>query len=141
MGLTAHRKEPFKHIWGYLGVGARLSYSRMKKEEAQYTIDGNMFMSHLLFLYQMPLNKRRIMLEFHGGVGLTYFSDIKFHFPHNIVSAPLNTFDLSFLVGASMQFYMNKRLYAEVSADYSLTLNKDMVMGVAHPSVGIGWQF
>lgn len=132
---------PFKHIWGYLGVGARLSYSRMKKEEAQYTIDGNMFMSHLLFLYQMPLNKRRIMLEFHGGVGLTYFSDIKFHFPHNIVSAPLNTFDLSFLVGASMQFYMNKRLYAEVSADYSLTLNKDMVMGVAHPSVGIGWQF
>jgi hypothetical protein len=87
------------------------------------------------------LKRRRILIEFHGGVSLTFFSDIKFHFPHNIVSVPLNTFDLSFLVGASMQFYMNKRLDAEVSADYSLTLNKDMVMGVVHPSVGIGWQF
>jgi len=131
----------FKHNWGYLGTAVRMSYTRISKDEGTYTIDGNLGMGQLLFVYQLPMFRRRVVLEVHGGVGLAYFNNIMFHFPHNIDSEPLNTLSPSFGAGGGFQFYLNKRLYAETAADYVLVVNKDMVLGTMQPSVGIGWQF
>ena len=132
---------PFKHSWGYLGIGLRGNYSRLSKEEDGYTIDGNLGMAHLLFVYQLPMFRRRVVAELHGGAGFTYFNNIVFHFPHDINSVPLNTLSISFDVGAGFQIYINKRLYTEIASDYVFTMNKDMILGTLLPSAGIGWQF
>ena len=132
---------PFKRRWGYLGLGVRASYSRLFKEYATYTIDGNLGTAHLLFVYQLPLFRRRVIAEVHGGAGLSYFHNMKFHFAHGIDSPAFNSVSLSFDAGLSAQIYINKRLYTEFGADYVLTANKDMVLGMLLPSVGIGWQF
>ncbi len=132
---------PFKHVWGYMGIGIRGNYSRISHHAGSYTIDGNIGMLHALFVYQMPLFRRRVIVELHGGAGITYFNNIVFHFPHDINSDPLNTISLSLDAGLSVQVYINKRLYTAVGADYAFTLNKDMNLGVIMPSASIGWQF
>ncbi len=132
---------PFKRVWGYLGGGVRFNYSRLTRSEEFYKVDGNLAMAHLLFVYQIPLFHRRIMMELHGGPGATYFNDIQFHFNNNLDSAKLNTICFSFDAGISFQIYFNKRLYTEIAADYAFTPNTDMILGTLMPSVGIGWQF
>lgn len=132
---------PFKHNWGYLGLGIRATYSRINSEFDTYSIDGNLGMAHLLFVYQLPTFRRRLFFELHGGAGLTYFNNILFHFSHDIDSEELNTLCLSFDVGLAVQYYMNKRFYLEAGADYNLTINSDMNLGMLMPSLGVGWQF
>jgi len=132
---------PFKQAWGYMGIGLKFSYSRLFSQFSSYKIDGNLGTGHLLFVYQLPTLKRRLFLELHGGAGLTYFNNIIFHFENNINSPALNTLSLSYDAGFSCQFYFNKRFYTEISLDYVLTTNKDMILGMLMPSAGIGWQF
>ncbi|MCR5723773.1 MAG: hypothetical protein K6G80_01650 [Treponema sp.] len=132
---------PYKRVWGYAGIGVRGNYSRLYRENDGYSLDGNLGMLHLLGVYQLPLFKRRVLLELHGGAGITYFNNIKYHFAHSIDSDALNTINISLDAGASIQFYINKRLYTEMAADYVFTKNSDMILGVIIPSAGIGWQF
>ncbi len=132
---------PIKQSWGYMGIGLKFSYSRLFQQFDTYSIDGNLGTGHLLFVYQLPTFKRHLFWELHGGVGVTYFNNILFHFEHNITSPALNTLSLSYDAGFAAQFYINKRLYVEIAADYVLTTNKDMILGMVMPSAGIGWQF
>ena len=133
---------PFKHNWGYIGIGIRGNYSYFKSELDGYDIDGNIMNGHALFIYQLPFGKRRrVFWEVHGGAGVTYFHNIKFHFPHNIESKQLNTMSLSYDAGTSLMVYVNKRLYIEAGGDYVFTQNKDLPMGEVLPYAGIGWQF
>lgn len=144
-GQTRMSILPFKHNWGYMGLGLRASYSRLSNEQSTYTIDGNLGTAHLLFIYQLPVGKRRrFFFEVHGGAGFTYFNNIVYHFPHNIDSDALNTLSLSFDGGGAIQFYpvkAVKRLYFELACDYVYTQNKDITLGMLMPSAGIGWQF
>lgn len=137
---------PFKHNWGYIGLGVRGNYSYFKSEHEGYDIDGNIMNGHAIFIYQkkfrhflwIPINW---FIEGHAGAGVTYFHNVKFHFPHDIVSKQLNTLSWSFDGGASVMFYLNKRLYIEAGGDFVFTQNKDMPMLEALPYAGIGWQF
>ena len=137
---------PIKHNWGYIGLGIRGNYSYFKSEHEGYDIDGNIMNGHVIFIYQhkfrkffgIPINW---FIEVHGGAGVTYFHNVKFHFPHDIVSKQLNTLSWSFDGGLSGMFYLNKRMYIEAGVDYVFTANKDMPMGEALPYAGIGWQF
>lgn len=132
---------PYKRAYGYLGLGLRLSYSRLNADFSTYSIDGNLATSHLLFIYQLPLFKRRVFFEVHGGPGITYFNNIVFHFANSINSKELNTISPSFDAGGAVQIYVNKRIYLELAADYIFTLNAGNMMGHLMPSAGIGWQF
>ncbi|WP_027729348.1 hypothetical protein [Treponema sp. C6A8] len=135
---------PFKHNWGYIGMGLRANVTKIESKQDTFTIDGNLGMAHLLAIYQIPMFKRHAFLEIHAGAGLTYFNNFKFHFSNNIDSVPLNTISLSYVAGAALQLYVIpgiKRFYFELSGDYSLTTNKDMTFGVVLPAIGAGWQF
>ena len=141
---------PFKRSFGYFGVGLAGTYSRLFAEFPQYKIDGNLITAHLNFVYQLPIRFRiknseqrrhALTLEVHGGVGATFFNDVRFHFPHDINSKPLNSINLSFDVGGAVQVYITSRLYAEVGVDFVMAFMSDMQFGVLHPSVCIGWQF
>ncbi|WP_407426464.1 hypothetical protein [Treponema sp.] len=132
---------PFKYHWGYVGLGLRGTYSHASADFGTYSIDGNIIQAHALLIYQKPVLRRRVILELHGGPGVTYFNNFMFHFPNNIDSLALNTLSTSLIGGLAAQIYINKRLYTEVSADYIYTLNKDITMGTLQPSLGAGWQF
>ena len=141
---------PFKHRFGYFGFGIFGSYSRIFADYNNYQIDGNLINADALFLYQLPVRvksknseKRRHILTFelHGGAGISFFNDFKFHFEHNIVSDPLNSLNLNAIAGGAIQFYITNRLYTEISADYLMAFLNDMDFGMILPSVSIGWQF
>lgn len=141
---------PFKHRFGYFGLGIYGTYSRVYADYNNYQIDGNLINADALFLYQLPVRvkvknseKRRHILTFelHGGAGVSFFNDFKFHFAYDIVSDPLNSINLNALAGGAVQFYITNRLYTELSADYLMAFLKDMDFGMILPSVSIGWQF
>lgn len=141
---------PFKHRFGYFGFGIFGSYSRIFADYNNYQIDGNLINTDALFLYQLPVRvksknseKRRHILTFelHGGAGISFFNDFKFHFEHNIVSDPLNSLNLNAIAGGAIQFYITNRLYTEISADYLMAFLNDMDFGMILPSLSIGWQF
>ncbi len=141
---------PFKHRFGYFGFGIFGSYSRIFADYNNYQIDGNLITADALFLYQLPVRvksknseKRRHILTFelHGGAGISFFNDFKFHFEHNIVSDPLNSINLNAVAGGAIQFYITNRLYTEIAADYLMAFLNDMDFGMILPSVSIGWQF
>lgn len=141
---------PFKHRFGYFGFGIFGTYSRIFADYNNYQIDGNLINADALFLYQLPVRvksknseKRRHILTFelHGGAGISFFNDFKFHFEHNIVSDPLNSLNLNAIAGGAIQFYITNRLYTEISADYLMAFLNDMDFGMILPSLSIGWQF
>lgn len=141
---------PFKHRFGYFGFGIFGSYSRIFADYSNYQIDGNLINADALFVYQLPVRvkiknseKRRHILTFelHGGAGLSFFNDLKFHFEHDIVSDPLNSINLNAIAGGAVQLYITNRIYTEIAADYLMAFLNDMDFGMILPSVSIGWQF
>ena len=80
-------------------------------------------------------------MEIRGGAGVTYYSDIKFHFRGNVQSTPFNTISLCYDAGLSAIYYITKRFFIEASFDYAFTVNKNALMGGILPSLGVGWQF
>ncbi len=141
---------PFKHRFGYFGFGIFGSYSRIFADYSNYQIDGNLINADALFVYQLPVRvkiknseKRRHILTFelHGGAGLSFFNDLKFHFEHDIVSEPLNSINLNAIAGGAVQLYITNRIYTEIAADYLMAFLNDMDFGMILPSVSVGWQF
>ena len=141
---------PFKHRFGYFGVGLTGSYTRMIFNKDSYTIDGNLLTAHALFVYQLPIRtksktstqqKHIMTLEFHAGAGFTIFNDFKFHFDHNITTNPLNSLNISMDFGFAAQIYITNRLYTEIGADYIMAFVSDMGFGMLEPQVSVGWQF
>ncbi len=130
-----------KRSWGYFGFGIRANYSYFTSTERTYSLDGNIGMAHFVLIYQLPMFRRRFFLELRGGVGGTYYFDIKFHFRGNVQSSPFNTISLCYDAGMSMIYYINKRLFIEALFDYAFTVNQNALMGGMLPSLGVGWQF
>ena len=141
---------PFKHRFGYFGMGLTGSYTRMISNKDTYRIGGNLLTANALFVYQFPIRiklkksdqqKHIITLDFHAGAGFTFFNDFKFHFDHNIVSNPLNSLNISIDFGFAAQIYITNRLYTEIGADYIMAFVSDMEFGMLEPQISIGWQF
>lgn len=141
---------PFKHRFGYFGFGIFTQYSRLLAQYQHYTVDGNFISADALFIYQLPIRvkfknstkpRHILTLELHGGAGISFFNDLKFHFEHDIVSEPLNSINLNAIAGGAIQFYITNRIYTEIAADYLMAFLNDMDFGMILPSVSIGWQF
>ncbi|HAM78157.1 MAG TPA: hypothetical protein DCP61_03085 [Treponema sp.] len=141
---------PFKHNWGYLGIGVTGSYTRMFYDEGNYTVDGNLITAHGLLVYQFPIrfrvkgtNQRRhaFTVELHGGAGIAYFADYQFHFPHGIDTPKLNSTDVSAIAGLSLQTYITSRIYVEAGVDGFMAFVPDMKAIYVLPQVSAGFQF
>jgi hypothetical protein len=132
---------PFKHRFGYFGISLSASYTRLFAKYDTYYIDGNMFIGHADFVYQYPVIKNRLVLELHGGGGVTMMHDISFHFSNNVNSDPFKSLNISFNAGCAAQIYIIKRVYVDVCADYVQAFMTDMALGMIVPSVSAGWQF
>lgn len=132
---------PFKSLAGYFGIGVVGTYTRMSADFPGYTIDGNLLTSHLNFVYQLPIIKKRLVFEVHGGPGIVALNNYVFHFQQGVESDPLNSTAYSFDAGINLQLYVTKRLYTEVRCDYVMSLFSDMSLSLLLPAVTVGWQF
>lgn len=136
---------PIKRRFGYFGIGLEAYYTRMNAQMEDYEIEGNLASGYATVVYQIPFvkkNNRHIAtLEVHGGVGLEYFMNYQFHFPHNIDSEVLNSLNPSIVAGGAVKFYITSRLFVEANVDFCVGVMKDMGFGVLRPGALVGWQF
>ena len=142
---------PVKRRFGYFGIGATASYSRLYTKADGYELDGNYITGHALFVYQLPIRikvknsdkpRHIATIELHGGPGLAMFNDTRFHFSRGIKSEPpLNSLDISALAGISGQIYFTNRLYMEFGADFIIPFIEQLISGYIQPNLSIGWQF
>ena len=141
---------PFKRRFGYLGLGADITYSRLLTKTEGYDLDGNYMTAHGLFIYQLPIrikskNEEKLRhvatFELHGGAGVAMFNNTVFHFPHDINSEPLNSLDICVTAGLSGQVYFTNRLYGEIGADFTMPFLGNLLFGYIRPVACAGWQF
>ena len=133
---------PFKRRWGNLGVGISASYTWMKMEKQQYSLNSNLATAHLYFAYSHPFFNKRLSLEAHVGAGVTALLGYYFEFENNIKSDPQTSMNISAMAGAAAQVFVFKRLYVELCADFVMFfIPDDMTFGAVLPSASVGWQF
>ena len=142
---------PIKRRFGYFGIGATATYSRLYTKADGYELDGNYITGHGLLVYQLPIRiktkksdklRHIATIELHGGAGVAMFNDTRFHFSRGIKSdPPLNSLDISALAGFSGQIYFTNRLYMEVGADFIMPFIEELLCGYIQPTLCIGWQF
>lgn len=142
---------PIKRRFGYFGIGATATYSRLYTKTDGYELDGNYITGHGLLVYQLPIRiktkksdklRHIATIELHGGAGVAMFNDTRFHFSRGIKSdPPLNSLDISALAGFSGQIYFTNRLYMEVGADFIMPFIEELLCGYIQPTLCIGWQF
>ncbi len=132
---------PFKRASGYYGVGLFASASRITNETQFYELTMNWAMAHLVFAYQRPIIRNKLMFACHIGPGYTVFYDIQFAFNNGVNSPAFSPSSLSALAGLSLHYYFKKRMYADLSTDCSYVFMKDMQVFSIHPSLSVGWQF
>lgn len=143
---------PWKHDWGYLGIGFNGSYILlnplvMPEITENYKISGNYVSGYLDFVYQYPIrnkkknNNVRAIFEGHAGAGIVMLNDIAFNFPHGIKTDPFNVMYLSANIGGAAQYYIGRHLYAELNCDFTFTPSNEITMGNLVPSLSVGWQF
>ena len=132
---------PFKRKWGNVGIGVSATYTWMKLEKQEYTLESNLGTAHLYFAYAKPLFNKRIALEAHAGVGVTGLLGYRFTFEHDIKSDPQSSLNISAMIGVAGQVFVFKRLYVELGADFVMFfIPDDMTFGSVMPSASIGWQ-
>lgn len=142
---------PIKRRFGYFGIGATATYTRLYTKADGYELDGNYITGHGLLVYQLPIritNKKTgkyrhiATLELHGGAGVAMFNDTRFHFSRGIKSEPpLNSLDISAIAGLNGQIYFTNRLYMEVGADFIMPFIEELISGYIQPTLCVGWQF
>lgn len=132
---------PFKRASGYYGIGLIASASRVSNETEYYELTMNWAMTHLLFAYQRPIIKNKLMFACNIGPGYTVFYDISFAFNNGITSPKFSPSSFSALAGLSLHYYFMKRMYADLSADCTYVFMKDMQVFSVQPSLTCGWQF
>ena len=142
---------PIKRRFGYFGIGATATYSRLYTKTDGYELDGNYITGHGLLVYQLPIRiktkksdklRHIATIELHGGAGVAMFNDTRFHFSRGIKSdPPLNSLDISALAGFNGQIYFTNRLYMEVGADFIMPFIEELLCGYIQPTLCIGWQF
>lgn len=141
---------PFKHNFGYIGIGLEVNYIRMFYQADEYLVDGNVFTGLANFVYQYPIRVKDkynpgatrlfMILEAHGGAGFTFFNDFKYHYKY-VESKPLNSLNISWDAGFAVDYYITNRLFLDLNVDFVMSIGVDMTMGAILPTVGIGWQF
>lgn len=140
---------PLKFRWGYLGISAEGSYTKIEADFDSYKIDGKLITAHGNLVYQLPIYRRMsetqrkhiMTLEAHAGAGIVYLKDFKFHFNHDIESEVLNSLNISADAGIAVQVFFTSRIFAELEANFIKAFVSDMSLGILMPSITIGWQF
>lgn len=154
----------YKRKYGYIGIGANLSYTRIYKnvKSNNYKISGDMISANGLFVFQVPINirvddrksdlyktKHLLTLELHAGPGSTVFNNFVFDFydNNNVTTVKSPAFGggaLDFVGGGAVQLYLLNRLFVEVNVDFIYSLQDGMNaagFGILVPSINAGWQF
>ncbi len=132
---------PFKRASGFYGVGLFASASRISNDTEFYELTMNWAMAHLVFAYQRPIVKNKLVFACHIGPGYTVFYDVQFAFKNGVTSPAFSPSSMSALAGLSLQYYFRKRMYADLSTDCTYVFMKDMQVFSIHPSLSVGWQF
>jgi len=144
---------PIKRKFGYIGIAATATYSRLMTKTDGYELDGNYITGHGMLVYEFPFrtiikkgkNQGKLKhwgtIEIHGGAGVAMFQNTIFHFSRGIKSVPLNSLDISAIAGISAQIFITNRLYAEAGADFIIPFVENLPWGYIEPKLCVGWQF
>lgn len=145
---------PFKTVLGYFGLGFWAAGYNLKYVTDGYTLTSAAATISGIVTYQQYLYKHKLLLDLHGGIGLTGFFNMRFSYPEvNIKTKPLNALKPSFSGGIALQYYIWNRFYIEVGADIiwsinlsDLSFNKkenssDIMLMYVQPAISVGWQF
>ncbi|ULQ59478.1 hypothetical protein K7I13_13535 [Brucepastera parasyntrophica] len=132
---------PIKKTYGYFGFEIDGYWNFIKNEADGYTVSTHLIGGHFNLLYQKPLIPKRLVLNVRAGGGVFAFLNMYFDFGGGLESEPLNTWFPTAGGGLSLQWFVFKRLYADLGVTYMHFFSKEMPSGYLLPVISVGWQF
>ncbi len=137
---------PLKRNFGNIGFEVSAYWYYMKSNFDSYDITTHVIPATLNFVYQLPIIKKRLILDAHIGGGATLLTNLKFKYSSGIESPAENPLGIAANAGLSLQLYpltqigLN-RLYFELGTDYIVSFFQDTILHIVTPALSVGWQF
>ncbi len=132
---------PLKRNWGQIGPEISAHWFLMKGVFDVYDVSSHVLPVTLNFVYQLPLIKKRLVMDTHVGVGTTFLLGTKFVFSSGVESPAENAVGIAASAGLAFQGYILNRLYVELGADYIATFYEGTLLHLVAPALSVGWQF
>ncbi len=132
---------PLKRNWGQIGAEFSAHWFFMTNSFDVYDVSSHVLPTTLNFVYQLPIIKKRLILDTHVGVGATFLLNTKFTFNSGVESPSEYTLGLAASGGLAIQYYILNRLYIELGTDYIATFYEGTFFHFVAPSISVGWQF
>ncbi|MCL2705614.1 MAG: hypothetical protein FWE72_05345 [Spirochaetaceae bacterium] len=132
---------PIKKSYGYFGLelAPYASYFTNKKSEG-YTVEGFFMGGHVNLIYQKHFIKRKLVGNVRMGGGVSMFYNLEVDYGNGLVSDPFDTWFFSTNVGVSLQYFVTKKVFVELGADYQHNFPESMSYGVVRPGIFVGYQ-
>lgn len=114
----------------------------LKVETKHYKFSGHYITALGGLAYQRTIKPEKIILDIHGGAGMSFMMNAYFENNHTGQSSyNFNGSALAFGGGLAIQYIFAKHFYIEGDVDFIYSKFKDMSVGMAYPSVSVGGRF
>ncbi|MCL2480483.1 MAG: IPT/TIG domain-containing protein [Spirochaetaceae bacterium] len=133
---------PIKKAFGYLGVELAPYISSFSGNESDgYAVEGFLTGANVNFVYQKHFIKRKLVGNARLGGGISMFYDLKISYDTGLISDPFTTWFYSANVGLSLQYFITKKVFVDIGADYQQNFSGSMPSGLIRPGIFFGYQF
>ncbi len=127
---------------GNFGLFGSGYYSMLKADATHYKFSGHYITALGGLAYQKAIKPEKVILDIHGGAGMSFMMDACFENKHTGQSSyNFNGSALAFGGGLAIQYIFAKHFYVEGDIDFIYSKFKDMSVGMAYPSVSVGGRF
>jgi hypothetical protein len=138
---------PLKRLWGSIGGEINVRFTNMTTkgmtvDDRQFTLNGQLLLSTLNFLYQRWFRDYTMTLNFRLGGGLAPVMNTRFDHKDGSRSENPAVIYAALAVGASWQWYVWRGLFFEAGLDYiELISGSGTPPGIIQAQLGLGWRF
>lgn len=142
VGFTARASfVPIKQMFGYFGLELSPFYNYVKTDRDTYIASTHVMGTVLSFLYQKPFMSKKLVLNARLGAGFASYLNMYFDYKNGITSEPMNTWFPAIQGGASVQYFVYKKAFAELGLDVKAFFADGMPTLYIGPVLTAGWQF
>ncbi len=133
---------PFKYDFGDIGFSFSVLASQLSQETFGSYINGQFLPFSMRLLYNRPLIDDTLFFNVSTGGGISLLYNMTVENNSRAPSAPLNAIGVSAVGGASMQYFITKKIFLKLICDYYYTVFlNDTYIQMLVPSASFGLKF
>ncbi len=132
---------PLKTWFGFFGAEFSPFYSYASVDLSSFSVQTHILGAALSVLYQKPFLNEKLFLNIRLGGGIASYSDLQFIHQGGGAPDSLSVIFPEAQFGASVHYFVYKKVFIELGIDSKLFFAKDMFTVYVNPFLSAGWRF